>query len=237
MQLEQSRIDALANNLANVNTAGFKQILTRVAEAGVDQPLGDGSAAPIRMGPDCLFLNHALVSRPAHVRATGRETDLAIIGRGYFAVETGQGTAFTRHGSFLLDEERQLVTPDGNLVQGERGPIKLDGAEFEIGHDGTVSVDGKARDVIQLFDFEDPSRLTHLGGSLVVPPPDMEAVVVPLEESSMAQGHLEGSNVNPIDTLVAMIAAQRAFEIQSKVLSAEDEMLEKSVNNLPRIGS
>ena len=100
-----------------------------------------------------------------------------------------------------------------------------------------VSVDGQPTEVLQLFDFEDPSRLTHLGGSLVVPPPEMEAVAVPVEEASMAQGHLEGSNVNPIDTLVAMIAAQRAFEVQSKVLASEDEMLEKSVNNLPRIGS
>jgi len=237
MQLEQSRIDALANNLANVNTAGFKQILTRVAEANVEKMVGDDSGGPIRVGPDSLELHHALDSRPGQVRSTGRETDLAVIGRGYFAVQTSQGTAYTRHGSFLLDEDRQLVTPDGNLVQGERGPISLDGVEFEVGNDGTVSVDGVARDFIQLFDFEDPSRLSHLGGSLVVPPPDMEAVEVPREEVSMAQGHLEGSNVNPIDTLVAMIVAQRAFEVQSKVLSSEDEMLEKSVNNLPRVGS
>ena len=83
---------------------------------------------------------------------------------------------------------------------------------------------------------EDPTRLTHLGASLLVPPPDMEAKALDRAEASLAQGHLEGSNVNPIDTLVAMIAAQRAFEVQSKVLQAEDEMLEKSVNNLPRIG-
>lgn len=237
MQLEQARIDALANNLANVNTAGFKQILTRVSEAGLHQTAQDDGAAPVRMGPNSIELHHALDSRPGQLRATGRDTDLAIIGRGYFAVKTAQGTAFTRHGSFLLDEDRRLVTPDGNLVMGERGPIELDGSAFEIGKDGTVTVDGAKRDTIQLFDFEEPSRLTHLGGSLLVPPPDMEAIAVPIEEAAMAEGHLEGSNVNPIDTLVAMIAAQRAFEVQSKVLQAEDEMLEKSVNNLPRIGS
>jgi flagellar basal body rod protein FlgG len=234
MQLEQSRIDALANNLANVGTAGFKQILTRVSEAQAVPRDGD-EGAPLRIAPDSLQLTHALDARPGTVRSTGRDTDLAVVGRGFFAVKTPDGTAYTRHGSFLLDSERRLITPDGHAVLGERGPVALDGADFEISPDGTVSVDGKFRDRLRIIDFEDPSRLTHLGASLLSPPPDMEAVAVDRAEVALAQGHLEGSNVNPIDTLVAMIAAQRAFEVQSKVLQAEDEMLEKSVNNLPRI--
>jgi flagellar basal-body rod protein FlgG len=237
MQMEQSRIDVLANNLANVNTAGFKQVLTRVAEARGVSGSDEAGGAPIRIAPDGLEMYHALDARPGMVRATGRDTDIAVVGRGYFSVETSQGKAYTRHGSFLLDQERRLITPDGHPVLGEKGPVTLDGTEFEIGNDGAVSVDGKLVDRIQLFDFGDPTRLTHLGGSLLVPPPDMEATPVPAAEAAVAQGHLEGSNVNPIDTLVAMIAAQRAFEVQSKVMQTEDEMLEKSVNNLPRIGS
>ena len=158
------------------------------------------------------------------------------MGEGYFEVQTEGGAAYTRNGSFLLDAEQRLTTPDGYPVLGERGPINLAGTEFSIGNDGAVMVDGKLTDRLKLVVFDDPSRLEHLGESLVRPPADMETRTLDAAEVVVAQGHLEGSNVNPIDTLIAMITAQRAFEVQSKVMSTEDEMLEKSVNNLPRVG-
>jgi flagellar basal-body rod protein FlgF len=240
MVLEQNRIDALANNLANVNTAGFKQILTRVAEVTPQGPLNDPnspvsnkSAGPSRA--PVLQMYHALDNRPGSVQATGRDTDVAVIGQGYFEVQTEGGSAYTRHGSFLLDAEQRLTTPDGLSVMGDRGPIDLKGKEFSIANDGAIMVDGKLTDRLKLVVFEDPSRLEHLGVSLVKPPEDMEMRTLEPEEVVVAQGHLEGSNVNPINTLIAMIVAQRAFEVHSKVMTTEDEMLEKSVNNLPRI--
>jgi len=240
MLLEQNRIDALANNLANVNTAGFKQILTRVAEVTEQRPVGAPTESisensPGSLRAPVLQMYHALDNRPGNVQATGRDTDVAIIGQGYFEVQTPSGTAFTRHGSFLLDAEQGLTTPDGLPVMGERGPVSLKGTEFSIANDGAVMVDGKLTDRLKLVVFDDPSRLEHLGGSLVVPPADMESRTLDSAEVVVAQGHLEGSNVNPIGTLIAMIAAQRAFEVQSKVMTTEDEMLEKSVNSLPRV--
>ncbi len=240
MLLEQNRIDALANNLANVNTSGFKQILTRVEEVTPQSPLMDSnstvskySAGPARA--PVLQMYHALDNRPGSVQATGRDTDVAIIGQGYFEVQTEGGTAYTRHGSFIMDAEQRLTTPDGLSVMGERGPIDLRGKEFSIANDGAIMVDGKITNRLKLVVFEDPTRLEHLGASLVKPPGDMEFRTLDTAEVVVAQGHLEGSNVNPIDTLIAMIAAQRAFEIQSKVMTTEDEMLEKSVNTLPRV--
>ena len=240
MQLEQNRIDALANNLANVNTAGFKQILTRVAEVTNEGQQGERNEGGhlLASAPGSaprLQMYHALDNRPGSVQATGRGTDVAIIGEGYFEVTTPNGPAYTRHGSFLLDAEQRLTTPDGLAVMGERGPISMAGTEFTIANDGAIMVDGKLTDRLKLVGFADPTRLEHLGASLVVPPPDMETRVLDSAEVVVAQGHLEGSNVNPIDTLIAMIAAQRAFEVQSKVMTTEDEMLEKSVNNLPRV--
>jgi flagellar basal-body rod protein FlgF len=240
MMLEQNRIDALANNLANVNTAGFKQILTRVAEVAGTRIPGEGTEAgsPGRaMGSSAprLQMYHALDNRPGSVQATGRATDVAVMGEGYFEIKTPNGPAFTRHGSFLMDADQNLTTPDGFGVMGERGPISLRGTDFSIANNGAIMVDGKAVDRLKLVVFEDPSRLQHLGGSLVVPPQGMDTRNLEPAEVVVAQGHLEGSNVNPIDTLIAMIAAQRAFEVQSKVMTTEDEMLEKSVNNLPRI--
>ena len=128
MLLEQNRIDALANNLANVNTAGFKQILTRVAEVTQQSPLGTQIESASVNSPDptrapVLQMYHALDNRPGNVQATGRETDVAIIGRGYFEVQTPNGLAYTRHGSFLLDAEQGLTTPGGLQVIGASVPL------------------------------------------------------------------------------------------------------------------
>jgi flagellar basal-body rod protein FlgF len=242
MQLEQNRIDALANNLANVNTTGFKQILTRVAEMAEPAPLGqtpgqENMQAVGRVRAPRLQMYHALDNRPGTVQATGRDTDVAIMGEGFFEVQYAGGTAFTRHGSFMLDAEQKLTTPDGHPIMGERGPITLAGTEFSIANDGAIMVDGKLTDRLKLVVFDDPTRLEHLGASLLRPPGDMGTRTLEPAEVVVAQGHLEGSNVNPVDTLIAMITAQRAFEVQSKVMTTEDEMLEKSVNNLPRVGS
>ena len=240
MLLEQNRIDALANNLANVDTAGFKQILTRVAEASGVTPVNvDGEPANVGSvkapTPARLQMYHALDNRPGTVKATGRDTDVAIMGPGFFEIQVGETVAYTRHGSFLLDAEKRLTTPDGRPVMGERGAIQMEGREFSIANDGAVMVDGKLTDRLKLVVFDDPTRLEHMGASLLRPAADMGSRTLETAEVVVAQGHLEGSNVNPIDTLIAMIAAQRAFEVQSKVMSTEDEMLEKSVNNLPRI--
>ncbi len=252
MEMEQVRIDALANNLANVNSAGFKQILTRVAQPGDDPNVGGKPDAQIQAqtarrqnaGGDSNWssvtrtdLYHAVDNRPGPINATGRDTDVAIMGRGFFEIATPDGNLYTRDGSFSLNSARQLTTPGGLLVQGEGGPITLDGNNYTIGNDGTIAVDGKIVSRLKLVDFNDPTRLEHTGDSLLRAPDFLTPAPVPAAEIVVAQGHLEGSNVNPIDTLVAMITAQRAFEVQSSVLKSEDEMLSKSVNNLPRVNA
>ncbi len=247
MQMEQVRIDALANNLANVNSNGFKQVLTRVSEAGAggnadDEMSVQGSRNSLRTGDENWASNmnttlyHAVDTRPGAVQATGRDTDVAIMGNGYFVVEGQEGERFTRNGSFTLNQDKELVTPDGRKILGTGGAIVLNGSDFSIENDGTVIVDGKVKDRLRIVDFPDASTLEHEGNNLLKSPDKMEAVDVPVEQVVVAQGHIEGSNVNAIDTLVAMIAAQRAFEVQSKVMSTEDEMLSKSVNSLPRVG-
>lgn len=250
MEMEQVRIDALANNLANVNSAGFKQILTRVSQP--DPKEGTGDEAPtdlsatqqnrtsVRGGGNWApvsrtDLYHAVDVRPGPIQATGRDTDVAIMGRGFFEIATAEGKQYTRAGSFSLNAQKQLTTPGGLLVQGQGGPITLDGNEFGIASDGNITVDGKSVGRLKLVDFDDPTRLEHVGDSMLSAPEFLTATPVPPAEVVVAQAHLEGSNVNPIDTLVAMITAQRAFEVQSSVLKTEDEMLNKSVNTLPRV--
>lgn len=248
--MEQVRIDALANNLANVNSAGFKQILTRVAQpAPNDSPAG-GSRTDLQTlgstrtpagggsnwGPVTrMDLYHAIDMRPGPISATGRKTDVAIMGEGFFEVETPDGKRYTRDGSFSINAQHQLTTPGGLLVQGDGGPITIDGNDFTIASDGSVAVDGKTTGRLKLVTFADPTLLEHMGDSILRAPDTQEPKPLTPEQTVVAQSHLEGSNVNPIDTLVAMITAQRAFEVQSSVMKTEDEMLNKSVNNLPRV--
>jgi flagellar basal-body rod protein FlgF len=251
MQLAQVRIDALANNLANANSTGFRQILTRVSEQGAAQGAGpgddfaaEGDGALARDLPKTenwapvpkMEMEHAVDIRPGQVRATGRDTDLAIMGRGFFAVQTPAGERYTRAGSFALDNEKRLTTPSGELLLGTGGAIQANGESFSVESDGTIMVDGNVVGRVKVVDFADATKLMHQGNNLLEAPADMAAAEVPAAEVVLAQGHLEGSNVNPIDTLVAMIAAQRAFEVQTKVMTTEDEMLQKSVNSLPRVG-
>jgi len=249
MERQQVRIDALANNLANVNSTGFKQILTRVAESGgqdVQDISPDGNARGISVAQRLtqgdawarqpkLNLYLATDIRNGPVKATGRDTDVAIIGRGFFALQGEDGETYTRSGGFRLDETKTLVSPEGLPVLSDSGPIVIDGNDFDIKNDGTVMVDGASVGQLKLVDFADATKMEHLGSNRLRPPVDMEPQPVPPAEIAVAQGHLEGSNVNAIDTLVSMIEAQRAFEIQSKITMTEDEMLSKSVNKLPQV--
>ncbi|MCP4572055.1 MAG: flagellar hook-basal body protein [bacterium] len=244
MLMQQIRVDALANNLANVNSAGFRQVLTR-AVLGPDDIAGGDTPDRTRVrgmrgGGQPLVqettLRQVLDTRPGQVRATGRELDVAVMDKGWFVIQTPDGESYTRDGSFVLDSQRRLTTPDGYPVLGSGGPIVLEGNAFAVEHDGTITVDGQNAGRLRLVDFDDPNQLVHKGGSLLTAPEAAGVSDVPAEQIVVAQGHLEGSNVSAVDTLVAMIAAQRAFEVQSKVLTTQDTMLDKSVNTLSRAG-
>jgi flagellar basal-body rod protein FlgF len=248
MQLQQTRIDTLANNLANVNTTGFRQILTSVSELSPGTPNANGASSAgvnkLRRSADSpdnwvqtrpLIMSQATDMRRGPIVSTGRETDVAIMGSGFFVLDAEGGQRYTRSGSFTIDSQKHMVTPEGLKVLGEGGPITLDGESFSIENDGTIMVDGSIAGKLKIVDFDDATKLEHQGGTLLKAPEGMEAKAVPDGEIIVAQGHLEGSNVNPIDTLVAMISAQRAFEIQQKILTTEDEMLSRSVNKLPQV--
>ncbi len=239
MQVLQVKIDALANNLANADATGFRQVLTRVTEDTGSRPGGGRSASPATgtgamTKGSALELTNALDVRPGAIKETGRQTDFALMGKGFFVVGTDGGERYTRNGSFMLNEKRQLITPDGQLVQGDGGPLTIEGRDMSVEPDGTIVSDGGIVGRLKIVDFDQAYRLEHQGANLLKAPADLPPKPLAKQEIAVAQGHLEESNVNPIDTLVAMIQAQRAFEVQAKIMSTEDEMLNKAVNYLPR---
>ncbi|MDO9172750.1 MAG: flagellar hook-basal body protein [bacterium] len=256
MNIQLTRTNVLANNLANVNATGFKQVLTQIVEqmrqesdggaATTDAAMPDAAAAAEGAAPAAaagrgrsirdlvLDVRAPVDMSQGTLRETGRPTDLAFQDEGLFRVVRDGQEYFTRNGAFALDAQRRLSTPDGALVQGEGGPLEIPEGELSVGADGGVRVGGVEVGRLSVVAFDDPGRLHHVGGSLLAAPAGVTAKPLAADKVRLVQGMLEESNANPIDTMVAMIAAQRAFEMDAKVLQESDRTLDKAVNQLSR---
>ncbi|MCA9512026.1 MAG: flagellar basal-body rod protein FlgG [Myxococcota bacterium] len=244
MNAQQARMDAIANNLANVNTTGFKRANAEFQDlfyetlAAPGAPTGDGSALPggVQIGHGVKLAS--VVRDFAHgerVR-TDRPLDLAIEGDGFLQVQKPGGeTLYTVAGALQLDRDGNIVTQEGYPILPSI-TVPPDAQDLTIARDGTVSVTqpgaatATAIGQIQLARFVNPSGLRALGSNLYAPTeasgdpetgtPDADGF------GSIAQGFLEASNVNVAEELVKMILAQRGFEMNSRVIQAGDEMMQ-----------
>jgi len=211
-----------ANNLANVNTPGFRADLD-MAKAVAVEGYGYDSRHM------ALMKNEGVNLAPGAIAATGRQLDVAIQGQGLFAVETPNGEAYTRHGSLQVDADMRL-TINGRAVLGEGGALVLPEYDsLHIGSDGTISVtprgDTQMTDVgrIKLVD-EPASNLVKDANGLLVTKDGEPAEVS--EEARLVSGHLEQSNVSAIDQLVATMSLNRSFETQVKMMKAAEGLSE-----------
>ncbi len=242
MQSQQTNMDVIANNLANVNSSGFKKsradfqdILyqtTRAAGAGID---GGEVPTGIQIGLGSRVAAVQKVFTSGDFIQTESELDVAIEGPGFFQVILPDGTdAYTRSGAMKKDSTGRLVTSDGFPLIPEI-VIPEGSTSISIGSGGTVDVllDGESTPtevgVIELIRFGNPSGLKSLGRNLYSETPTTGAPIAgtPGEAGfgSLSQGFLEGSNVNIMEEMVNMIAGQRAYEVNSKTIKTADEML------------
>jgi flagellar basal-body rod protein FlgG len=251
LQAQQLNIDVIANNLANVNTAGFKQSRAEFQDLLYQngRPAGAASSTSTEFP---VGLQVGLGSRPVATtrlftqgdfRQTGNPLDMVIEGQGFFQVRLPSGeTAYTRAGSFHLNSEGAVVTADGNLLDPNIS-IPRDALTITVAPDGTVSVtqpgQAQAQQVgsIQLANFANPAGLNAIGKNLFLPTAASgEATTgTPGENGigSVNQFFLEQSNVSVVEEMVNMIVGQRAYEINSKVVKTADEMLQ-TMNNVIR---
>lgn len=265
MLAQAVRLELETNNLANVSTTGYKAdqaelvsfptlLLRRVGGEGGDpeplHPLG----VEVRTRPeglDRLPFREAPVVGPlgtgvyvegvytsfqqGPLREAGNPLDLALEGPGFFALETPAGVRYTRAGSFVLDSEGYLADLRGNRVLGVDGPIQvgLEGA-VAVGQDGTVFVDGALVGQLLIVDFADPNgELRKEGATLLAPLEGAEPLAA--DGTRVAQGMLEGSTVQVVESLVRLIELQRAYESSQRVVRSYDETLDQTVNELGRI--
>jgi flagellar basal-body rod protein FlgG len=251
MQAQELNIDVIANNLANVNTSGFKKSRAEFQDLLYEslRPAGAASSADTTI-PTGVQLGHG--ARPSAVQKmfsqgdfqnTENELDWAIEGDGFFQIELPNGdTSYSRCGEFKLDADGRIVNADGFLLVPQL-TVPTDTVSIIVGMDGTVSViqadDPVPSEIgtLQLARFVNPAGLRSLGKNLFVPTEGSgdEIVGTPGQDGfgTIAQGFLERSNVSVVDEMVNMITAQRAYETNSKVIQTADDMLQMA-NNLKR---
>ena len=261
LRTHQQMMDVTGNNIANVSTTGFKSSATVFQDtlsqtlAGAAAPTGDGEVPPFGgTNPAQIGLGVRLGGISTNLaqgssQLTGRATDIAVQGDGYFVIQTGNEALYTRAGSFSLDARGQLTTPAGGLVLGvDDEPITVppngEYESFTIAPDGKVNgvkSDGTGIEMlgqIKLATFANPAGLAKVGGSLLRatvnsgPVIEGENAGVPGADGRglMAVGVLEMSNVDLAQEFTNLIVAQRGFQANSRIITASDEVLQDLVN-------
>lgn len=251
MKAQEMRIDNTANNLANVNTTAFKRSRMDFADLYYTNQRTPGSSiSNAQVSPTGLQIGNGVrvvATSKSFINGTAEQTgnplDVAIEGDGFFTVQVTNGeTRYTRAGSFKLDSQGRLTTPDGFLVL---PPITVsngsDNMSITVGKDGTVQIGTTGSDQtrqtignIQIATFLNPAGLSSEGNNLYAATVASGAAQLGTPGQTgygqLNQGFLEGSNVEVVTELISLIAAQRAYEINSRAIRAGDEMLSTSID-------
>lgn len=244
MNVQTKRLDVISNDLANVNTTGYKKddavvasfdevLMYRLKDAENNVP-NDRAIGTINFGAriDQVYTQFAQGSL---VKTDGL-VDLALQGDGFFTVQTANGIAYTRDGKFSINGDGALVTKEGYPVMGQDGPIEFgedyltNGGKLTVGEKGTISIDGREIDTLALVRFNDNQALTKREDNLYIANGQAEDF-----EGSVMQGYIEASNVNPVTAMVDMITVSRAYEANQKVIQTHDNLLGKAVNEVGRV--
>lgn len=250
LDAQQTRMAVTSNNLANVSTSGYKKsrgvfedlIYQNVKQVGASTSQDTQAPSGLSIGTGVRVVATEKIFTQGGLNQTGNSLDLAVQGRGFFQILLPDGTlGYTRDGSFQLNSQGQMVTSSGYVLQ--PGITIPSGAQtISIGSDGVISVSVAGQSAptqvgsLQLTDFVNPAGLQPRGENLFV-----ESAASGTAQTgtpglnglgNLAQGALEGSNVNVVEELVSMIETQRAYEMNSKAIATADKMLEFVSNTL-----
>lgn len=249
MQSQQMNLDVIANNLANVNTTGFKKskiefqdlLYQTTRAAGAEQGAGNQLPTGVQVGHGSKAVATSKIFTTGELTQTGERLDVAIQGDGFFEVQLPDGTrAYTRDGAFKTASDGRLTTSDGLVLQGGFQPVPAGTTSITISPTGEVTYNGANGPTTfraQLVRFNNPSGLESIGRNLYKETTASGNAELgnPGENGfgELAQGYLEMSNVKVVEEMVNLIVAQRAYEVNSKAVQAADEMMQQS-NNLRR---
>jgi flagellar basal-body rod protein FlgF len=236
MQARMDSLDLLANNLANTSTSGYKAdrefystFLSADAINNPDPAVGD---SPVVERHWTDFTQGPLTN-------TGNSTDLALAGRGFFAVNGPSGTLYTRNGSFKISPQGTLITVEGYAVRLSDGQALTvnPNAALQVGADGSVTQNGAQLGQLQLVDFADPSVLDKTAGSNFQNPDPQKITPQAAPNVQVAQGKLESSNVGPAESAVRMVTLLRHFEMLQRAIKIGGDMNRQAIEEVAKVGS
>ena len=238
MLTQQRKIDISSNNIANINTAGYKReqvvtsnfgnmLINKYKQNGIYE-----EATPINnVSIIRTIVENNTIHSQGTLEETGNMTDFAIIGAGFFAINNNGQVLYTRNGSFNIDEEGYLVLEGAGRVQGESGDIYLGTDKFNFAEDGSITVDDEVVDKIAVYDFPDYNSLNKFGEGLFVSGAQPDLLDYPV----IAHKTIERSNVDVTEEVTGILSSQRALQTAAQALKIYDMVNDKAVNEIGRI--
>lgn len=232
MRPKMARLEVIANNLANINSTGYKRdrVFVQVLKDSVN------TSADGRTDTDGVEIQRYVDQTEGSLRQTNNPFDLAIQGRGFFVVETPNGVRYTRNGNFSLQPDGELTTPEGYAVLGRGGSIhipqldRFEGKNVRITEGGEILIGRESIASVRVVDVQNPSALQKDHQSFFLPSETERAIDVPPDQTKVRQGFLEESNVDSIEEMIAMIDISRSFEMDQRMIKAQDATLDKSLD-------
>jgi flagellar basal-body rod protein FlgF/flagellar basal-body rod protein FlgG len=216
--MEKSQaLELAANNLANLNTNGFKaqlpsfqSVLASAATTRISSKVGDAVNQFGVIGGRRTDLQQGSLER------TGGDLDFAIRGEGWFEIRSAAGVAYTRNGNFHVDSRGRLLTSGGDSVVGTQGPIRIPPGKLTVSNNGAISVDGALAGQLRVVSFPPTTPLTPIGAAQYTAPAGASR---PAQGANIVQGSLESSNVNGISAAVGLVTLQRSAEMLQRALT------------------
>jgi flagellar basal-body rod protein FlgF len=246
------KMEVIAQNLANVNSTGykrdslaFKELMTPFPPEKRSESSNNELLQPEKSNSNVSYVavtDQYTDHKPGKFKQTNSELDMALDGSGYFSVSTKEGIRYTRNGNFRLNTEKQIVNQKGQPILNENNEpivITAEGTEISIDAYGNIFVGSGERSAnigkIKFIDFENKQTLEKLGDGLFYQN-DTEADEKPVNNTKLRQGFLEESNVTATDEMTNMLSTLRLFETYQKMIQSIDNMDDQSVNSIGRIG-
>jgi flagellar basal-body rod protein FlgF len=233
LQSRMEALDMVANNLANTTTGGFKldrEFYSLFTAADNDAEDSASTKLPLIQKQWTDFSQGLLAP-------TGNPLDVALSGKGFFAVNGPNGPLYTRNGSFQLSPTGQLTTTEGYAVRDTNGqPIQTQSQDpLDITPDGSITQDGETIGQLQVVNFQDPSALQKMGNSYFLPS-DPKTVPTAAADTTVVQGKTENSNVAPAESAVRLVGLMRQFEMLQKAITITTDMNKQALTEVARVG-
>ena len=220
------RLEVASQDLANVNTSGYKGQRLAFSEVLAKRlPADDRPGGLVAVGGQRTNLG------PGVLQGTGNPFHLAIEGDGFFVIKTARGERYTRNGGFTMKADGTVITAEGDALLADGGPLQLTDANFEVTADGTVRSDNNEVGKLRIVRFVDGAKAVKEGANLFRSEAGNVAAV---SDARVVQGNLEQSNVSPIDSMVALITINRQFEAYERAMKMMDSITEKVIGDSSR---